>query len=76
VWRQGQRLEGVVSNGLIALGALAISVAGSFTRFGIPAGLAWGQLLGILLILGGFMVNLAAARLSQRPLLRPGGQGG
>lgn len=69
VWRQGQEPQRLVANSLIALGALAISVAGTFTRFGIPAGLAWGQFLGIVLILAGFLVNLRLPRFAEGSLL-------
>jgi hypothetical protein len=47
-----------VANLLIACGALVPSFASGFTRFGLTASLAFGQLLGLLLILGGFLLAM------------------
>ncbi|HET8645574.1 MAG TPA: hypothetical protein VFO85_08815, partial [Vicinamibacteria bacterium] len=48
------------ANLLIALGSVLPSLATGLTRFGLTETLALGQLLGLLCILGGFLVALRA----------------
>lgn len=58
LYRQGAMPYRVISNTLIAGGALLVAGASALTRFGIPAGLAVGQLLGVVLIFTGFLVSI------------------
>ena len=56
-WRRGAHAERVLSNALIALGALAPSLTSSLSRFGVTGVYYWGELLGVLLIFAGFLAN-------------------
>lgn len=58
-WRSG-RPPRAVANLLIAGGALVPSLTSGLTRFGFTAGLALGQLLGVWLILAGFLLAIRA----------------
>lgn len=68
-WRRG-RAERALANLLIAGGSVVPSFASGLTRFGITATLALGQLLGLLLILAGFLLALRAP--SPDPRLQTG----
>jgi hypothetical protein len=70
-WRRG-RAERALANLMIAAGSVVPSFASGLTRFGLTATLALGQLLGLLLILGGFLLALrpsGAARPATEPSL-------
>lgn len=60
-WLHGRSPRGL-ANLLIAMGALVPSLASGLTRFGLVAGLALGQLLGVWLILAGFLLAARAGR--------------
>ena len=59
-WTSG-RPDRAVANLLIAAGALVPSFASGLTRFGFTASLAAGQLIGLWLILAGFLLALRAS---------------
>jgi hypothetical protein len=71
-WRRGASAERVVSTGLILLGALLPSLGGSLNRFGVTGVFYWGELLGVLLILAGFLASseIVARRLHRRAPIR------
>ncbi|MEN8241937.1 MAG: hypothetical protein ABFS17_08455 [Chloroflexota bacterium] len=54
-FRKRVLLHRTIGNVLIALGALAPAFGGAASRFGIPAALYWGELLGALLMFAGFI---------------------
>jgi hypothetical protein len=54
-WRKRILLHRTIGNILIAAGALAPAFGGSFSRFGIPGALYWGELLGAVLMFIGFI---------------------
>lgn len=54
-YRKRVLLHRVIGNILIAVGALAPAFGGAFSRFGIPAALYFGELLGAVLIFIGFL---------------------
>jgi len=54
-FRKRVLLHRTIGNVLIAAGALAPAFGGSASRFGIPAALYWGELLGALLMFAGFL---------------------
>jgi hypothetical protein len=56
-WRRGASAERLVSTGLILLGAFFPSLTGSLNRFGVTGVFYWGELLGVLLILSGFLAS-------------------
>lgn len=58
-WASG-RSHRAAANLLIAAGALVPSFASGLTRFGFTASLAAGQLIGLWLILAGFLLTLRA----------------
>jgi hypothetical protein len=58
----GGRSTRAVANLLIAAGAIVPSFASGLTRFGLTASLASGQLVGLLLILAGFLLALRGGR--------------
>jgi hypothetical protein len=60
-WLHGRSPRGL-ANLLIAFGALVPSLASGLTRFGLSAGLALGQLVGLWLILAGFLLAIRAGR--------------
>jgi len=59
-WLRGRGLR-AAANFMIAAGAVVNSAGTGLTRFGLPAGLALGQFVGLWLILGGFVLALRAA---------------
>jgi hypothetical protein len=61
-WRSG-RSPRAVANLLIAAGAVVPSFASGLTRFDLTATLALGQLVGLWLILAGFLLALRSPRL-------------
>lgn len=69
-WQRG-RTERALANLLIAAGSIVPSVASGLTRFGLTATLAVGQLLGLLLILGGFLLALRASHPRQDAPAQP-----
>jgi hypothetical protein len=69
-WRAG-RGSRAVANLLIAAGALVPSFASGLTRFDLTASLAFGQLLGLALILAGFILALRLGSGSRRARLDP-----
>jgi hypothetical protein len=54
-FRKRVLLHRTIGNVLIALGALAPAFGGAGSRFGIPAALYWGELIGALLMFAGFL---------------------
>lgn len=56
-WRTRTGPDRVASNVLIVLGALVVGEASGLTRFGITALFFVGQLVGMLCLLGGFLVS-------------------
>ncbi|MBI3974156.1 MAG: hypothetical protein HY332_22995 [Chloroflexi bacterium] len=64
-WRRRLYPQRLVSNGLIALGALAPSLTSSLNRFGITGVFYWGELLGVLLIFAGVVASSGAS--ARRP---------
>jgi hypothetical protein len=54
-FRKRVLLHRTIGNVLIALGALAPAFGGAASRFGIPAALYWGELIGALLMFAGFL---------------------
>ena len=52
----------VLSNMLIALGAFVPSLASGLSRFGITSVFFWGELLGLLCILAGFVLSTSRSR--------------
>lgn len=56
-WRRGGNAQRVVSNALIAAGAFVPSLTGTLSRFGLADLLPLGELLGLLVIFGGFLVS-------------------
>jgi hypothetical protein len=67
-WRLRGSLEPVLSNVLIATGALVPSLTSGLTRFGWSSALYLGEFVGLLCILSGFMVR---DRTSAPPKPRP-----
>lgn len=77
-WRVG-RAQRACANLSIAAGAVVPSFASGLTRFGLTASLAFGQLLGLCLILAGFLLALRASPTRQpteRRGLSPASSGG
>jgi hypothetical protein len=68
-WASG-RSQRALANILIAAGAIVPSFASGLTRFGITATLALGQLLGLLLILGVFLLAIRPSG-AYRPATEP-----
>jgi hypothetical protein len=66
-WRQRLMPNRVVGNILIALGALAPSLGGLFSRLGIAGYLYLGELLGALLMYVGFLRSTAPADTAGTP---------
>lgn len=56
-WRRGSSAERLASTLLIVLGAFVPSLGGSLNRFGFTDVFYWGELLGVLLIFGGFLAS-------------------
>ena len=54
-WRKRILLNRTIGNILIAIGALAPAFGGSFSRFGIPGALYYGELIGAILMFAGFI---------------------
>ncbi len=54
-WRKRILLNRTVGNILIAVGAMAPAFGGSFSRFGIPGALYFGELIGAVLMFVGFV---------------------
>ena len=67
-WRRRESLQRVLSNSLIAVGAMAPSLTSTLNRFGITGLFHWGELLGVLLIFAGFLANndVITRRLARR----------
>lgn len=57
-WRRGGRRQRVLSNALIAAGAFAPSLTGTLSRFATADLMPLGELLGVLIIFAGFLVNV------------------
>ena len=57
-WRKRIMLFRVISNVLIAIGALAPSILTGLSRLGFSSGFFLGQLIGVLFILAGFLVSI------------------
>ena len=70
-WRRGASAERLISTGLIVLGAFFPSLTGSLNRFGITDVFYWGELLGVLLILAGFLVSSEVFGRRRRPAPAP-----
>ncbi len=68
-WRRRESIQRVLSNSLIAAGAMAPSLTSSLNRFGMTGLFQWGELLGVLLIFAGFLANgdVISRRLARRP---------
>jgi hypothetical protein len=69
-WRAG-RAERAFANLLIAAGAVVPSFASGLTRFGLTASLAFGQLLGLALILAGFLLAMRVGSEQRSSALDP-----
>jgi hypothetical protein len=54
-YRKRTLLHRTIGNILIAVGALAPAFGGAFSRFGIPAALYIGELVGVILLFWGFL---------------------
>lgn len=54
-FRKRVLLHRTIGNVLIATGALAPAFGGAASRFGIPAALYWGELIGAVLMFAGFL---------------------
>lgn len=54
-WRKRILLHRTIGNILIAVGATLPAFGGTFSRFGVPNALYIGELLGVLLMFGGFI---------------------
>src|SRR5215213_11910108 len=70
-WRRGASAERLISTGLIVLGAFFPSLTGSLNRFGITGVYYWGELLGVLLILAGFLASSEVFGRRRRPAPAP-----
>ena len=70
-WRRGASAERLISTGLIVLGAFFPSLTGSLNRFGITGVFYWGELLGVLLILAGFLASSEVFSRRRRPAPAP-----
>jgi hypothetical protein len=55
VWRKRILLHRTIGNIFIAIGATLPAFGGSFSRFGVPGALYWGELLGAILMFIGFV---------------------
>ena len=66
-WRTRTHPHRVASNGLIVLGAVIVAEASGLTRFGVTSLFFVGQLVGMLCLLGGFLVSAQASLLSAAP---------
>jgi len=56
-WRQRLYADRVVSNSLIASGALVLSLTSGLNRLGFTGAFLFGELLGLALIFVGFLIN-------------------
>ena len=54
-WRKRILLHRTIGNIFIAVGATLPAFGGSFSRFGVPGALYWGELLGAILMFIGFV---------------------
>jgi hypothetical protein len=54
-WRKRILLHRTIGNIFIAIGATLPAFGGSFSRFGVPGALYWGELLGAILMFIGFV---------------------
>jgi uncharacterized membrane protein HdeD (DUF308 family) len=54
-WRKRILLHRTIGNLMIAAGALAPAFGGTFSRFGVPGALYFGELLGAILLFAGFI---------------------
>ncbi|MEE8391004.1 MAG: hypothetical protein V3S14_09450 [Anaerolineae bacterium] len=54
-WRKRILLHRTIGNILIAAGAMLPAFGGTFSRFGVPGALYWGELLGAVLMFVGFI---------------------
>ena len=54
-WRKRILLHRTIGNLLLAVGAMLPAFGGTFSRYGIPRALYWGELLGVLLMFAGFL---------------------
>jgi hypothetical protein len=70
-WRRGASPERLISTGLIVLGAFFPSLTGSLNRFGVTDVFYWGELLGVLLILAGFLASSEVFGRRRRPAEAP-----
>ena len=68
-WQRGRR-QRALANLAIAVGSVVPSFASGLTRFGLTGGLALGQLVGLWLILAGFLLAMRAG--PTPPATRPG----
>jgi hypothetical protein len=54
-WRKRILLHRTIGNILIAVGAMLPAFGGTFSRFGLPGALYWGEVLGAILLFAGFV---------------------
>ena len=66
-WRTRTMLRRVASNALIVAGAVIVAEASGLTRFGVTALFFVGQLVGMLCLLGGFLLSGQASPSSAVP---------
>src|SRR4051794_17114110 len=66
-WRERHALDRVVSNLLIAAGAIIAASGSTLLALGLPAPFSLAKLVGVALILAGFLVTLRKQAASPRP---------